>query len=263
MIYYVPRFGLGNIIQTTPAVRWLAKQGSVSIVRTPATCLYVDTVFRDFSRVDRIPKGAAVFKSVNPRVFTQGGSLSEVAANLQAVGCAPIDEDRQGFCPASEGESFDVVIANGYNKTKNLTDWEAKTYPHWPEVIAGLPGLRVACVGLEGEAIPGAENRTGISLTETLSIIRSAKVFASNDTGLYHAAAAMGVKGVVLFTFTDRVKNYDPVFHRSINLVARYLPCSPCQLKGRGYWNAKKAACGWECRNIDPAFVAEAIRRQL
>src|SRR5690606_19425924 len=78
--------------------------------------------------------------------------------------------------------------------------------------------------------------RTGIGLPETLGLIRNAGLFASNDTGLYHAAAAPDVPAVALFTFTDTDKNYDPVFHRRTRIITTGMECQPCQLTSPGHW---------------------------
>lgn len=268
MIVYAPRFGLGNIIQTSPAVHWLSQHHEVSLLVSGATREYVKAVFGNrFPLITSAPKGAKIIKSANPGEFRHGGSISEVALNLKHAGCPDwesVEHKANGFCEAPDyPESFDLVIANGYNKTRNISDWEAKTYPHWEKVINLLPGLRIACVGNPGEAIPGAIDLTGIGLAQTFGVIKKARCFASNDTGLYHAAAAMKVKGIALFTFTDKAKNHDAAFHSSISLLSRYLPCSPCQLKGKHHWIKQRPICGWECRNIPPDFVAQAILKKL
>lgn len=269
MIYYAPQFGLGNIVQTSPAVRFLQKRDRVTLLSSPTTDAFIRAVFPGIPVVGaQPPAGAEVFRSVHPSEFRQGGLVSEVEANLLRVGwkgeSGDDDQARVGSCGhAAYFEGFDVVFANGYNKTRNTTDWEAKTYPWWPEVVNGLPGLKMATVGTTGEHIPGTEDRTGIGLFKTFGLIQRARLFVSNDTGLYHVAAALGIPAIALFTFTDQVKNHDPIFHRSARILARGLACQPCQLREPQYWLKNKAACQWACRDFPPFDVITAIREAL
>jgi hypothetical protein len=274
VIYYQPQFGLGNIVQTSPAVRFLQKRDRVTLISSPTTDAFIRAVFPG---VPVIGANAATvapaecFRSVHPSEFKQGGTVSEVEANLRRVGWGAdpltVDEqDRCGGCGhAACFEGFDVVFANGYNKTRNLTDWEAKTYPHMEHVAAVLLslGFKVATVGTPGEHIPGTVDRTGVGLFKTFGLIQRARLFVSNDTGLYHVAAALGIPALALFTFTDTAKNYDRIFHRSARILSRGLACQPCQLKGAQYWIQNRPQCQWACRDIPPPEVIDAIREAL
>lgn len=264
MIFYEPRYGLGNIIQATPAVLHLARQHGgidrITIVESPETSPFVRAVFRGW----RIGSGPATHSSVNPVSFRRLGGISEVASNLIAVGAEATPHQRLGFCGyAPQHERFDIVFANGCNRLVSATDWEAKTYAGWPEVVAMLAALpsgpTMATVGLPDEWIPGTVDRTGIGLPETLGLVRNAGLFASNDTGLYHAAAALEVPAVALFTFTDTDKNYDPVFHRRTRIITTGMDCQPCQLTSTGHWLKLQPLCGWACRDIPSKAVFDAI----
>src|SRR5688572_27459210 len=223
MIYYEPKFGLGNIIQTTPAVRYLQGKGQVVVIATPKTRDHVRAVFGS----DNVFENVAIlrkddyFTNCQPSVFSKHGGISEVQLNLAMVGCSSLAAiERKGFCSFEESdEVFDIIIANGYNKTKNLTDWIVKTYPHFPQVLKALPNLKIASVGLPDEYIHGTINRTGIGLQKTFGLLKNARLVMANDTGLYHAAAALGTPTLVLFTMTDTHKNYDPVFHSSAQII--------------------------------------------
>ncbi len=262
MLYYAPQFALGNIIQTTPAVRWLQRLDEVTLVTNKHTEHFIKAVFPSFPTTNR-PQSLPI-KSVNPGKFKLGGTFSEVVMNLNLAGCLPQKEDRTGFCgDGSRGEQFDIVFCNGYNKTRNLTDWEAKTYPHWPDVVAAFPDLKMATVGLPDEYIPGTTNRTGIGLAKTFALLRSARLVVANDTGLYHAAAAMGVPTLALFTMTDTTKNHDAIFHKTASIIRVGLPCQPCQLKAPKFWLKNKPVCGWACRDIPSTRVVAAIKGLL
>lgn len=275
MIYYQPQFGLGNIVQTSPAVRFLQKRDRVTLITTPTTDAFVRAVFPGvpvMGGLDATRPPAEFFRSVHPSEFKEGGTVSEVEANLRRVGWGadPLttdEDDRRGYCGHDACfERFDVVLANGYNKRVNLSDWLAKTYPHM-EHVAGILlalGFKVATVGVPGEHIPGTVDRTGIGLGKTFGLIQRARVFVSNDTGLYHVAAALGVKAIALFTFTDLGKNYDRIFHRSVRVLARDdLACRPCQLREPKFWIRNQPLCGWACRDIPPPLVIEATREAI
>lgn len=267
MIFYEPKFGLGNIIQTTPAIRYLQGIGQVIIIATPKTRYHLNAVFGPdivFENV-AVTRKDQYFTNCTPQMFAKHGDTSEVLMNLMMVKHTVNTElQRKGFCSFEESdEVFDIVIANGYNKTKNLTDWVAKTYPHFPEVVAALPQLKIASVGLESEYIPGTINRTGIGLQKTFGLLKNARLVVANDTGLYHAAAALGTPTLVLFTMTDTHKNHDPVFHQSARIITVGLPCQSCQLTAHHAWIKNKPQCQWACRNINPTTIVNRIAAEL
>lgn len=49
-----------------------------------------------------------------------------------------------------------------------------------------------------------------LSLKDSISVLSQCDAFISNDTGLYHVAAAYKVPGLVLWYQTDHVKNRSP-----------------------------------------------------
>lgn len=272
--YYVVGNGLGNIIQTTPAFNWLAQDhySEVIVVAHPKDIDFAKVVYQDMARIEtqvnRWGEGD-IYRSSSPLHFKKGGGISEVELNLQRVQC---HEDfmqpmkQSGFCGHSiMHEYFDVIICDGYNKRTNLTDWQVKSYPHWDKIAKRCieSGLAVASVGHPSEYISGTENRTGIGLKETLGLIKNAKVLLSNDTGFYHAACVLGTPCVVVFTMTDKDKNYDPVFHKLARVVSTDLPCQPCQLNEKAFWIKNKNNCGWACQNVPPEKIINALKEFL
>jgi hypothetical protein len=266
MLYYQTQYGLGNILQTTPAVKYLSKRSQVTIITHQKYLEPVRAVYRGWPVMVKIPLGEKpVYHGAVPTEFKRLGGVSEVMLNLRKVGCEyPKDTDRTGFCGYQDtGDVFDIVLCNGYQKGKNATDWAVKSWPHWAAVIKHFGHLQIASVGLPDEYLPGTHDCTGIGLLETLGLIRRAKLVVANDTGLYHAACVFGVPVVVLFTMTDRDKNYDPVFHQSAVPLCTDLPCQPCQLTAPLYWLEQKSVCGWACRDIPPDIVIAAIEGLL
>ena len=120
--------------------------------------------------------------------------------------------------------------------------------------------LRVACVGgpedeeLCGQAIAGidgARNLAGeLSFTELFALLRKAEGFAGVDSFVMHAAAAVGLPGVAIFSGTNVQSRWAPP---EMSVVSHATDCAPCRLE-----NCNVA--GHPCMNeIDVKFVVEAM----
>lgn len=202
------------------------------------------------------------------------GRFSEVEANMRAVG-RDYDEVELGDVgdafssvePAAECP--DVLIHDGYSKVTSVARarWEAKSYPHYAELVTALKeaGYTVGSIGAAGEHVAGTEDLTGRSLEESVALIKAAKLLIANDTGTYHIACVVGTKTLVLFTFTDLTKNYDPRFHRSAVVVTSSMDCAPCQFRSKyhDYWMSNRAACKWACREVPLRKVLSQARALL
>jgi ADP-heptose:LPS heptosyltransferase len=118
--------------------------------------------------------------------------------------------------------------------------WEAA---NWRELLGRLIlefGARLVLIGgrreqtlvgqiLDGHDWPGVENWTGqLSLAETAALIEQADVFIGCDSGPAHLAAAVGTPAVVLFSGTNRVRQWRP--WGRVSVVKHPVPCSPCHL---------------------------------
>lgn len=264
MIFYVIGNGLGNIIQTTPAFRYLKKQyGHITVVTHEKYLEFAKAVYLGYPVITG-PACGQVFKCCSPNDFRKGGGVSEVELNLRLVGCANPEAHKTGFCGYEEApEEFDILLCDGYNKRTNMTDWAVKSYPYWPEVASELSDYRVASIGAPGEHIAGTIDRTGIGLLKSFGLIKKAKLLVCNDTGFYHAANALGTRCAVIITMTDRDKNHDPGFHRHTTIISTDLPCQPCQLNERAFWLKNQSQCQWACREIPIKTVIEKIRNLL
>ena len=103
-----------------------------------------------------------------------------------------------------------------------------KSWPadRWEELVARNPQFTFLQLGLARDTlVPGAVDLRGrTSLREAFALIKHSMCFAGVESGLAHAAAAVGTPGVVLFG----PSNPEPWGHpTNINLSAR-LACSPC-----------------------------------
>ena len=143
----------------------------------------------------------------------------------------------------------------------------AKRWPprHWRALIARFldDGWRVIAVGgpedasvaATVEAHPGFRDWTGrLAVTETAALLERADLFIGSDSGPAHIAASAALASVILFSGTNRPRQWRPWSRRTLILRKR-VPCRPCHHK----------ACpliDHPCMSgIDPDRVHRAARR--
>ncbi len=119
----------------------------------------------------------------------------------------------------------------------------AKRWPpgHWRALVSRFlaDGWRVIVIG--GAEEVGASAALGthrnlrdwtgkLALPETASLLERADLFVGSDSGPAHLAACAGVTSVILFSGTNRVRQWRPWSRRA--LVLRHkVPCRPCHQK--------------------------------
>lgn len=279
--------GIGNVIQTIPVIRTLTEvlghkvdfwhaHGNYGIKQKLIP--YVDRwIFgAQINKVDFFP-----YDGVVSTIWTQAlmgrGPLTRVAL-LNKI--KPLSPDRSevdtymdiardlgvkeedilwyGNCAAGEtDEKFDIVMHNGYNRY-GAANWSVKSYKRYDEVVEYLEGVKICSIGSKEEYIKGTENRTGLSLPESLGLIKNARIFVGNDSGMYHCANALETDNIVVFTATSIKKNFDSRFHKYSTIICRDdLDCRPCQ-KGRKW---QKECKDWKCQNIDPKIILQGIKQ--
>ncbi|MDD4818362.1 MAG: lipopolysaccharide heptosyltransferase II [Victivallaceae bacterium] len=102
--------------------------------------------------------------------------------------------------------------------------------------LAAHPAGRVVIVGGPGEVRIAEEVAAGLDRTENLcgktgfrelaGVVAAASVCVSNDSGIMHLAAALGIPGVAPFGPTDHTST-SPVSEKW-TVVSAELPCAPC-----------------------------------
>ncbi|MFO0956204.1 MAG: glycosyltransferase family 9 protein [Isosphaeraceae bacterium] len=119
----------------------------------------------------------------------------------------------------------------------------AKRWParHWHDLIGRFlaDGWRVVIVGGPDDAAcseglpahPSLTDWSGrLALAETAALLERADLFIGADSGPAHLAACAGIASVVLFSGTNRSRQWRPWSRRSLVLKAR-VPCRPCHNK--------------------------------
>jgi len=120
---------------------------------------------------------------------------------------------------------------------------EAKRWPpgHWKVLVGRFlaDGWRVVVVG--GPEDAGAAGALGphrdlrdwtgrLAVTETAALLERADLFIGADSGPAHLAACAGVASVILFSGTNRARQWRPWSRRSLVLKHK-APCRPCHQK--------------------------------
>ena len=119
----------------------------------------------------------------------------------------------------------------------------AKRWPqrHWRSLISRFlrDGWRVVVVGGREDvelasALPEhplLRDWTGLlAVTETAALLERADLFLGSDSGPAHLAACAGVPSVILFSGTNRVRQWRPWSRRSL-VLRRRVSCRPCHHK--------------------------------
>ncbi|MDB5353408.1 MAG: ADP-heptose:LPS heptosyltransferase [Planctomycetota bacterium] len=119
----------------------------------------------------------------------------------------------------------------------------AKRWPsrHWKALTARFlaDGWRIVVVGGPDDAPyakelpdhPDLRDWTGqLAVTQTTALLERADLFIGSDSGPAHLAACAGVPSVILFSGTNRVRQWRPWSRRSL-VLRRRVPCRPCHHK--------------------------------
>jgi len=118
------------------------------------------------------------------------------------------------------------------------SEWETKIWPAaqmaelaarlfargYVPLLLGGPRERASAQEIL-RACPAALDTTGNSIGEALALLEASALCIGGDTGLSHAARALGVPALLLFGPTD------PALHRlgsRERALSLHLPCSPC-----------------------------------
>ena len=175
------------------------------------------------------------------------------------------------FCVTS-GRRFDLPAGTVALHPGCKPDWPWKKWHGFDALAALLPD--VAIVGTPSDADnartyfarafawpPHARDFTGaLSLADTAALIAECAALVSNDSGLMHVGAALGVPTFGVFGITSPAREALPV--ANMHPVTKGLPCEPaCR---RAAWGRRDCHLHLEClRALDPADVAGRVGAAL
>jgi ADP-heptose:LPS heptosyltransferase len=153
------------------------------------------------------------------------------------------------------------------------SEWETKRLPPttWAKLLDGLADLGLTPV-LHGapsevglaEAVKAASKdasryrfEVGCTIPEALALLAASSVAVGGDTGLVHAARALGVPTVACFGPTDPARHsWEP----SSKVLVRGLPCQPCHHHGPKVCPLGHHDC---LRTLEADTVREAVLEKV
>ncbi|OGQ84353.1 MAG: hypothetical protein A3F90_15710 [Deltaproteobacteria bacterium RIFCSPLOWO2_12_FULL_60_19] len=100
----------------------------------------------------------------------------------------------------------------------------------------------------------GAIQVRGLSLGKVAALLSRCDLYLGNDSGLTHLAGALGIETIALFGPTDAAQ-WAPR-GRSVTVVSRNVPCSPCSSSAMKRCAHRKCLAG-----LSPDAVTGLIRR--
>ncbi len=278
--------GLGNIVQSTPAI-WNMKQAGhqVDVVCT-ATSTGASAILSDPFVVNGVMPGVPYGRSydvafstdyclhqVGTRVKRKEVYEPEWEYNVRAAqeNVPGIGSEAHFWAYSSDGgvkcDENTVVICPGCKP-----DFSIKRYPYYFRLAELLEkaGYKVLFSGHAKELDEYrprffCAGNTGI--LETGRLLKTAKIVIANDNGLMHYAAALGAKTFGVFGPSSQKKNLPPTVNCiGINLIQKTkdkVPeCFPCQETKLMSWLNK--TCEYECYTpLTPQLVFDEIQKEL
>ena len=171
------------------------------------------------------------------RASLGGGHRAHVARPPVAAKARPIGNDPDRLHAGRFGAEAPLLAVHLGAGTA------AKRWPsrHWKDLTSRFlaDGWRVVIVGgpedseLAESLAPHEDLRdwTGrLAVTETAALLERADLFVGSDSGPAHLAACAGVPSVILFSGTNRVRQWRPWSRRALVLRAK-VACRPCHRK--------------------------------
>jgi len=220
----------------------LALLDALGLPADPDARVSVGTSDRDRARVSRLlneawpdtrRRMAVSRKAVTASVRRAGFSRS--ITRVERLG--PLDSDPDLLHAGRFGEEAPLLAVHLGAGTS------AKRWPmrHWRALVARFldKGWRVVVVGGPEDVglaralaeDPNLRDWTGLMvITETAAMLERADLFVGSDSGPAHLAACAGVPSVILFSGTNRVRQWRPWSRRSL-VLRKKVACRPCHHK--------------------------------
>ena len=150
------------------------------------------------------------------------------------------------------------------------SEWETKRWPAaqaaalardqiskgWQVALLGSPAERSLCAEIESATGGGCLNVCGNTIDEALGVLSACNGAVGGDSGLVHAARALGVPTATLFGPTDPARH---VAGPNDAFVSLGLDCSPCSDHGGRRCPLGHHRC---LRDLGPDRVAAALALQ-
>jgi len=174
----------------------------------------------------------------------EGNSYKRAMACMNIQGNTKPEYYPQSRCNFSLPKEYICIACGGGRNTKQRTP--QKRWSGYPELIAKLSEEIVLIGDKEDSPNIIGENITDLcgktSLDDAYHIIKGAKLFIGNDSGLLHLAQCTDTMSIGIFTATDPQVILPP--DTKTQIAQSTLPCSPCVKKAK-----PRIDCDSECVN--------------
>jgi len=241
-VLYITGDGIGNVIQSTPAMRYLKAKGAILHVALWRAPIGTDKLLKGLAdkvayhrdpaeHYDAVYSNWLCPKHEDATTHHLHVKESESTAQLKMVGA---DKIYPTYCwpGPSKTKGCGVGLHLG---GKTTGPWLKKRWPvsRWRELVERIGPEHCTTYGTESDDHPGVnDDLRGVgTLSSQASWIADSDFFISHDSGLAHVAAALEVPTYVLFGPTCPFKNKPPK-HATVIRAPSYLSCRPCQHKG-------------------------------
>lgn len=262
--------GIGNIIQTTPAIRRLSEHlgrpvdilmreefpgcavllegaewvGTIVTSDDDASEIRYDAVILLDSYGKVIPRLNSEVVYVTRRHFSFDMTRDMHEAEFNLFCCRELmkapyrSSDTAKYFIGAFGRAGKQVKRIGFHAGSKGGVWAAKQWPYFDELALLLTsaGYEVCSFGGAGEYVDGTIDLTRTPLEQTIQNIAGCAYFVANDSGLMHIADALGIPLTTIFAPTSIKKN-GPL-STSSQVICVDKSCSPCQFDP-----ARLAAC--------------------
>jgi len=218
-------FGLGNFIMATPAIRLLSeKQGrrvkvffeTASIGLLYKECPFIKVLLKKPNKRPFYTIGGIKRKSAENDIQASCRILKVGGKNIPHTYVDPVETSV--FSRTEEDKCVAVFHGCLGKCFRGRKDVGAKTRQYIIDRL-GEEGFKIILLGTSSDYkhywsqnnLKNVENFLGkYSLNDSVGILRKCDSFISNDTGLYHVASALKIKGLVLWKKTRFGKNKSP-----------------------------------------------------
>ncbi|MEO0202198.1 MAG: glycosyltransferase family 9 protein [candidate division WOR-3 bacterium] len=157
------------------------------------------------------------------------------------------------------------IIEGNYIVINPTARYPSRIYTHFDKLDKLLKNLKIKKVYigtkkdlhfLENYEFSGINLIGKTSIREMLLIVKYARLFIGNDSGISHIASAFNVPSIVFFGPTVLSFGFEPFSDNYKVFEVKNLPCRPCSLHGEKPCKRKDYACfSW----IEPEIVFEKV----
>jgi len=161
------------------------------------------------------------------------------------------------------------IIEGDYIVINPTARYPSRIYRHYDKLdkLLNKIGIKKVYIGTENDLhflknfeFNGINLIGKTTIREMLNIVKYAKLFIGNDSGITHIASAFNVPSIVFFGPTVLSFGFEPFCDRYYVFEIKNLPCRPCSLHGEKPCKRKDYAClSW----IEPELVFERILEKL